>query len=80
MSVLAASWSGAPAAELAELAELAPAVAPTCEGCGATVAPDGVCLELGACSHADARATRGASRSTAKYAAPRAWNVRGGVD
>src|SRR5205809_1145965 len=58
----------------------APAVAPTCGTCGATSAPDGSCLEIGACRRADESATRGASRATAKYSAPRAWNVRGGVD
>lgn len=54
--------------------------APVCS-CGATLAPDGTCLEVGSCVHADERATRAAARSTAKYAvAPAAWNARGYVD
>lgn len=66
----------------AQLRELqAPAVAPTCDACGATTAPDGVCMEIGSCAAADSSATRGAARSTAKYgAAPAAWNAGGGVD
>ena len=65
----------------AELRTLeAPAVAPTCDACGAVSAPDGTCLEIG-CIAADAAATRGAARSTAKYgAAPAAWNAGGRVD
>lgn len=58
----------------------APAVDVHCRTCGATVAPDGACLNVGACIDADTAATRGAARSTAKYAVPAAWNVRGGVD
>lgn len=58
----------------------APAVV-SCEGCGATVAPDGACLEIGACARADRLATRGASRVTAKTAAaPAAWTGSGRVD
>jgi hypothetical protein len=48
--------------------------------CGELAAPDGVCLNIGACSRADSRATRGAARSTAKYSVPAAWNSRGSVD
>jgi hypothetical protein len=55
-------------------------MAPACEACGTTLAPNGSCLEVGECSDADADATRSAARRTAKYAAPRAWTVRGGVD
>lgn len=51
-----------------------------CASCGATAAPDGSCLNVGACHTADETATRGAARATAKYAVPAAWNVRGGVD
>jgi hypothetical protein len=58
----------------------APAVAPTCEECGATSAPDGACLDIGACSRADQLATRGAASSRAKYRVPAAWNARGSVD
>lgn len=54
--------------------------APVC-ACGATMAPDGVCLEIGACELADARAVRGASRETAKATrAPAAWTSSGRVD
>lgn len=60
--------------------ELAAPLAPACEACGITLAPNGSCLEVGACADADADATRSAARRTAKYAAPRAWTVRGGVD
>lgn len=56
------------------------ATAVQCAQCGATAAPDGTCLELGSCELADNAATRGAARTTAKFAVPRAWNVRGGVD
>ena len=61
----------------------APVTAPsvtTCDTCGETLAPDGTCLEIGACRAADDRATRGAARQTAKYAVPAAWNARGSVD
>jgi hypothetical protein len=59
----------------------APAVAPTCSGCGDTDAPDGTCLNVGACSRADGMATRGASRGTAKFRqSPAAWSARGYVD
>lgn len=68
----------APARRPVQVLELeAPAA---CGSCGAVLAPDGSCLELGACELADARAVRGASRSTAKYAVPAAWNARGSVD
>ena len=66
-----------PAVATAELT--APSVAP-CAECGATVAPDGTCLEIGACRRADDSATAGAGRITAKYAVPAAWNARGYVD
>ena len=56
----------------------APVAAPC--ACGEVSAPDGACLNVGACERADADATRGAARVTAKYAVPAAWNVRGGVD
>ncbi len=58
---------------------LAPAELTRC-ACGEVSAPDGACLNVGACEVADAGATRGAARVTAKYAVPAAWNVRGGVD
>jgi hypothetical protein len=48
--------------------------------CGATVAPDGKCYNVGTCADADAVATRGATGQTAKFAVPAAWNARGGVD
>lgn len=51
-----------------------------CGACAGTLAPDGKCYAVGACADADATATAGASRQTAKYAVPAAWNVRGGVD
>lgn len=54
--------------------------APAACSCGATLAPDGACMEIGACEIADAKATRGAGRATAKYAVPAAWNARGSVD
>lgn len=47
--------------------------------CGAPVAPDGACLEVGACERADASATRGATGARAK-SDPSAWTVLGGVD
>lgn len=54
---------------------------PHCDECGATLAPNGACLEVGACTTADARAARASSSGrTAKFAVPAAWNVRGGVD
>jgi len=56
------------------------AVVVTCETCGETTAPDGTCHELGTCERADRLATRNASRGTAKYAVPAAWNARGSVD
>lgn len=56
-----------------------PRTVTTCE-CGATVAPDGKCYNIGACLTADQTATRGAAGNTAKFAVPAAWNVRGGVD
>ncbi len=65
--------------------ELAPALpaeteqAPVCK-CGATLAPDGACLEIGACPRADRRATRHSAGRTAKFAVPSAWNARGSVD
>lgn len=55
-----------------EIALLAP-----CATCGVTLAPSGVCLEIGACVAADASAVRGA------YGAPsafRAWTASGSVD
>ncbi len=51
-----------------------------CGSCGATMAPDGSCMEVGTCADADARAVRGAARQTSKYAVPAAWNARGSVD
>lgn len=59
----------------------APAV-PACDTCGATLAPDGTCLEVGACRSADQRAARSSrSGATVKSAvAPAAWNARGYVD
>ena len=68
--------------EAREVGEVsAPAIAPTCETCGETAAPDGACLEVGACERADRLATRDAAGGTAKYgAAPAAWNSRGSVD
>ena len=51
-----------------------------CAHCGTMPAPDGTCLQVGTCPDADATATRGLAGSTAKFAVPAAWNVRGGVD
>lgn len=65
----------APAGELES-----PTVAPTCGTCGATTAPDGTCLDIGACESADIGATRGAGAVRAKYRVPAAWNARGSVD
>jgi hypothetical protein len=62
---------------IATIAE--PTCAP-CVTCGEMTAPDGTCLEVGACSAADSAATRGAARQTAKYGVPAAWNARGSVD
>lgn len=54
---------------------------PLCGSCGAVTAPDGICLEIGACPRADRAATRGAARDSAKFAAaPAAWNGGGRVD
>lgn len=58
----------------------APETAAPCAECGRVSAPNGGCLDIGACPRADDIATRGAGRATAKYAVPAAWNVRGGVD
>ncbi len=52
----------------------------TCETCGAVSAPDGRCIEVGACLAADVAATRGATVGRAKFAVPAAWNARGRVD
>ncbi len=60
-------------------APVEPEQAPVCK-CGATLAPDGACLEIGACPRADRRATRHATGRTSKYAVPSAWNARGSVD
>jgi hypothetical protein len=51
--------------------------APMCTSCGAIAAPDGTCLEIGACERADRAATRGATGPAAKF---RAWTARGTVD
>ena len=59
---------------------IAPAVAPTCDTCGET-SPDGRCLNVGACSNADAIATRhGQHGNGGKYAVPASWNAVGRVD
>jgi hypothetical protein len=59
----------------------APAIAPRCETCGETVAPDGVCLNAGGCFEADRRATRsGQHGDGGKWAAPAAWSATGRVD
>lgn len=56
-------------------------VAITCASCGATSAPDGTCLEIGACTAADETAARRShSGGTAKFPVPAAWNARGSVD
>lgn len=56
-------------------------VALTCDACGTVSAPDGACLEIGECERADDRATRSASRETAKAVrAPAAWTSSGWVD
>lgn len=64
------------------LTDAPPSIAPACAGCGATLAPSGACLELGACASADAAASRQSrTGATAKYvAAPAAWNGGGRVD
>lgn len=62
------------------VATVADPVCVPCAHCGETTAPDGTCLEIGACPRADRAATRGAARQTAKYAVPAAWNARGTVD
>lgn len=69
----------APAGRPMLTVETAPAMA--CAACETTLAPDGVCLEVGDCAIADRDATR-ASRAgrTAKFAVPAAWNARGSVD
>ena len=48
-----------------------------CAHCGATTAPDGTCLEIGACPRADRAATRGATGEASKF---RAWTASGRVD
>lgn len=45
--------------------------------CGAATAPDGTCLEIGACPRADRAATRGATGAASKF---RAWTASGNVD
>lgn len=45
--------------------------------CGAVTAPDGTCLEIGACPRADRSATRGATGAASKF---RAWTASGSVD
>ena len=66
--------------ERVERVETAPATATACTTCGTVTAPDGTCLEIGACASADATATRNATGGTAKFAVPAAWNARGRVD
>jgi hypothetical protein len=51
-----------------------------CGDCGEVLPPAGGCLNVGDCRAADASATRGASRQTAKFAVPAAWNASGRVD
>jgi len=63
-----------------ETLTLAPAVVTYCAACEDPNMPDGKCYNVGACPVADDTATRGAAGSTAKFAVPAAWNVRGGVD
>jgi hypothetical protein len=59
----------------------APAVPATCSTCGAVTAPDGVCLEIGACERADSLATRRASGETVKSRLePAAWRASGSTD
>ncbi len=48
-----------------------------CPSCGATLAPSGVCLEVGACVSADAAAVRGAYGAPSSF---RAWTASGSVD
>ncbi len=45
--------------------------------CGAVTAPDGTCLEIGACPRADRAATRGATGAPSAF---RAWTASGRVD
>lgn len=49
----------------------------SCASCGTVQAPDGTCLEVGACARADAIATRGAVGESSKF---RAWTASGRVD
>lgn len=53
----------------------------TC-ACGAVTAPDGTCLEIGACERADSAATRTARGQTRKFVAqaPAGWTGTGRVD
>jgi hypothetical protein len=67
--------------EREELETAAPVeTAAPCTVCGTMSAPNGACLEIGACPRADETATRGAGRRTAKYAVPAAWSASGRVD
>lgn len=56
-----------------------PATVTACPSCGETVTPAGKCLNIGSCDTADADATRGARRETAKSRVA-AWTLSGGVD
>lgn len=49
-----------------------------CGGCLDTLAPDGACMNVGACEDADRGATRGARRSTLK--SPLAITRTGNID
>jgi hypothetical protein len=49
-----------------------------CGACLDTLAPNGACLNVGACEDADRNATRGARRSTLK--APMAVTIAGNID
>lgn len=52
-----------------------------CAACLETLAPDGVCLNIGRCTDADTSAVRGSlQRGTASAVRPSAWTASGRVD
>lgn len=50
-----------------------------CGSCLETLAPDGACLNIGACVDADTGAAKGSRRETVKSRVT-AWTIRGNID
>ena len=70
----------APAVPLVDTLPMTADIGMCCAGCLETLAPDGACLNIGACADADKRASY-ASRGDAMSARrASAWTISGGVD